>query len=75
MKATVDPETRMFTLRAGGWIGTYPIAQYEHWVSWYKEQQERYAPHAKAYQPAVDALAGIADDIRALRGSQSTERP
>lgn len=73
MKATVDPETRTFTLSGGGggegWIGRYPIAQYEQWVRFYLEQQERYAPYAASYQPAVDALASIADQIRALRGS------
>lgn len=70
MKATVDPETRMFTLSGSGqrdgWIGRYPIADYEQWVMWYAEQQDRYAPYAKSYQPAVDALASIADQIRAL---------
>lgn len=73
MKATVDPETRTFTLTGGGqgdaWIGRYPIADYEYWVRWYAEQQERYAPYAKSYRPAVDALAGIADQIRALRAT------
>ncbi|QAZ45977.1 hypothetical protein C1M53_26705 [Mesorhizobium sp. Pch-S] len=72
MKATVDPETRTFTLLADGkgsrWIGQYPIADYEKWVRFYAEQQERYAPHAQSYQPAVDALASIADQIRLLRG-------
>lgn len=75
MKATVDPETRTFTLSASngrGWIGRYPISDYEKWVRFYAEQQERYAPHAQSYQPAVDALASIADQIRALRAS--TER-
>lgn len=73
MKATVDPENYTFTLSASGqgdvWIGRYPIADYDHWVRWYSEQQERYSPYAKSYQPAVDALAGIADQIRALPGS------
>lgn len=72
MKATVDPETRTFTLLADGkgsrWIGRYPIADYEKWVKFYLEQQERYAPYAKSYQPAVDAVASIADEILALRG-------
>lgn len=72
MKATVDPESRTFTLSGGSgqrydWIGRYPIADYDKWVSFYLEQQERYAPYAKSYQPAVDALASIADQIRALK--------
>lgn len=72
MKATVDPETHTFTLSASdgrGWIGRYPIAHYERWVRWYAEQQERYAPYAISYQPSVDALASIADQIRALRAT------
>lgn len=72
MKATVDPETRTFSLSASngrGWIGRYPIADYEKWVRFYAGQQERYAPYAKSYQPAVDALTDIADQIRALRGA------
>ncbi len=72
MKATVDLETRTFTLSGSGqrdaWIGRYPIEDYEKWVRFYAEQQERYAPHAQSYQPAVDALASIADQIRGLRG-------
>ncbi len=69
MQATVDPEARTFTLSAGDWSGTYPISDYEHWVRFYRGQQERYAPHAKSYQPAVDALAGIEAQIKALRAS------
>lgn len=67
MKATVDPETRTFTLSAGEWIGRYSISEYEHWVRFYRGQQERYPTHAQSYQPAVDALAGIADQIRSLK--------
>jgi len=69
MKATVDPEARTFTLSAGDWTGTYPISEYEHWVNFYQGQQERYPAHAWSYQPAVDALASIAVQIRALRAS------
>lgn len=71
MKATVDPETRTFTLSGGGqrdaWIGRYPIVQYDQWVRFYAEQQERYAAHAKSYQSAIDALAEISAQIEALR--------
>lgn len=69
MKATVDHEARTFTLSAGDWTGTYPISEYEHWVNFYQGQQERYAPYAKTYQPAVDALASIAGQIHSMRGS------
>jgi hypothetical protein len=69
VKATIDPEARTFSLSGGSWIGTYPISDYEKWVFFYREQQERYAPHARSYQPTVDALAGISAQIHVLRTS------
>lgn len=69
MKATVDPEALTFTLSAGGWIGTYPISDYGKWVRFYRGQQERYPAYAETYQPAVDALAGIAAQIDAISHS------
>lgn len=68
MNATIDSEARTFTLAGSTWVGTYPISEYEKWVTFYREQQERYPAHAKSYQPTVDALAGIASQIQALRG-------
>ncbi|WP_448113046.1 hypothetical protein [Mesorhizobium amorphae] len=69
MKAKVDTEARTFTLSAGEWTGTYPISQYEQWVRFYQGQQQRFAPYAQSYQPAVDALANIDAEIRALRSA------
>jgi hypothetical protein len=66
--ATYDSAAGTFTLEKGIWRGTFPIADLPKWLTFYRQQQERYPTHAESYASDVKALEGLTVDLRATTG-------
>ena len=63
--ATYDSATATFTLEKGIWRGTFPIADLQKWLTFYRQQMERYPAQARSYAEDVKALEALAKQIGA----------
>lgn len=70
--ATLAPEAGTFSLHAGSWSGTYPLAELQKWLAFYRRMRDRKCPRtgkpgarAAIYAPTVAALERIARDVGA----------
>ncbi|RAZ72438.1 hypothetical protein [Mesorhizobium atlanticum] len=62
--ATYDSATGTFTLEKGIWRGTFPIADLHKWLTFYRQQMERYPAQGQSYAEDVNALETLAADLR-----------
>jgi hypothetical protein len=65
MKAiiTIDSDAGTFTHSRRDWLGTFPLADLEKWLAFYREQQARYPAHAITYEP--DSVV-LAEEVRTV---------
>jgi hypothetical protein len=63
--ATYDSAAGTFTLEKGIWRGTFPIADLQKWLAFYRQQKERYPAQARSYAEDVKALEALAEQISA----------
>lgn len=62
--ATYDSAAGTFTVVNGVWTNTYPIADLQRWIDFYRNQQDRYPMHAASYDGDVSALEALATTLR-----------
>ncbi len=60
MQCTIDTEAGTFTLIAGTWSGTYPLAELDRWRAFYREQRERFPKSGDSYDRTIAALDALA---------------
>ncbi|MBZ9991208.1 hypothetical protein LB572_29375 [Mesorhizobium sp. BH1-1-5] len=63
-KAIYDSAAGTFTLEKGIWRGTFPIADLPKWLTFYRQQMQRYPAHAAQYAPDVEALEALTARLR-----------
>lgn len=71
MKATItiDSAAGTFTHSKRDWSSTFPLADIEKWLAFYRDQQARCPAHTHTYEP--DAVA-LAEAVRQLKGGPSS---
>ena len=62
-EALYNPENRTFTMSRGIWSATYPIAELQKWIDFYRRQQERFPAQAAIYGESLKALTDLRDSI------------
>jgi hypothetical protein len=60
---THDSAAGTFTLTKGIWAGTFPISDIPKWLTFYRDQRERYPAHAANYDDDVRALQELAAQL------------
>lgn len=59
MKATRGGDT--FTLQGRYWSGTYPMGELGRWLSFYREQRDRFPKSDGSYDATIQALEGLGE--------------
>ncbi|MCB5411763.1 hypothetical protein [Pseudogemmobacter faecipullorum] len=54
--ATYNPDTQTFTLTGSQWSNTYPVAEFEHWLAFYRRMRDEHPKAGSNYDGWIEAL-------------------
>lgn len=59
MKAELTPDGTGFTLTRGAWSSTYPLADLDRWLEFYRRQPVDFPKSGQAYAESIAALESL----------------
>jgi hypothetical protein len=70
-KITINSDNGTYTHTKGSWSGTFPIAEMQSWLSFYRTQVQRYPTRAAIYEIDIRALETALDQAEGAGSSSA----